>query len=75
MIAKHECEMADENSPTICATNGLFYNHLGKLNYSANTEEGKRINLQLKHEGSCVIWYDYGNETLTVVFVSKLGID
>lgn len=75
-LPKHVCDMSYEGgTPSICGTDNRGYKDFMHLECGKTREEGKRINLQLKHEGNCWIWEQYGFETSTVIFVSKLRID
>lgn len=71
-----KCGMAYEMYPrTVCGTDGNDYHDLAYFRCAQTMEYGKRVNLQLRHEGSCWMWERHGIETSTLCFVSKLRID
>lgn len=57
--------------PGVCGTDGRDYYDLETFKCVQRTERGKRINLQLRHEGGCWIWEQHGYETYTVLSVTK----
>lgn len=58
----------------VCGTDNISFFSIDVLECIKQTEYGKRVNLQLKHEGMCWMWEDYGFDTTTVVFVSKINL-
>lgn len=76
LLPRHVCYMSYEGyTPSVCGTDNVGYKDFRMLECAKLKVEGKRINLQLKHEGNCLIWERYGFETSTVIIVSKLRID
>lgn len=74
--AEYKCETSYDGLPLVCGTDGKTYGNLGRLNCEIEeTEYGKRINLQLKHDGACWIWEKYGYDTYAVILVSKFQRD
>lgn len=69
-LSCQKCEIAYSAGDNVCGTDGKTYLNPSHLLCDQREEHGKRINLQLKHDGACWIWEKHGLETNTVIFVS-----
>lgn len=61
--------------PGVCGSGAMNNYYLETFECVYRTEHGKRINLQLRHEGGRWIWEKHGFETYTKLSVRKLQID
>lgn len=70
-MTDYKCELSYVAAYKVCGTDLKTYDDFD-LCPMQHTEYGKRVNLQLKHDHACSIWEEYGFETYTVLFVSKI---
>lgn len=47
--------------PLVCGTDGQTYKDNGSFQCAQNGEYGKRVNLQVKHEGPCWPWQHHSD--------------
>ena len=61
--SEYKCETTYAAYPgLICGTDGKTYEDDGSFACAQNKEYGKRINLQLKHDGPCWPWQHYRHD-------------
>lgn len=62
VMTTHTCETSYEAlPPLVCGTDGKTYEDNGSFKCTQNKEYGKRVNLQLKHEGPCWPWQNHSD--------------
>lgn len=53
--------------PLLCGTDGKTYEDNGFFKCAQNGEYGKRVNLQVKHEGPCWPWQNHSDFIISFV--------
>lgn len=59
----------------LCATDGITYRDKHVFKCVQETEYGKRVNLQLSHNGACFTWRLLWNTIAPYLIVSRLRTD